>query len=275
MKIPIIFKTIVVIYLMTSFAYGSIDPDYEYKIPEYMKSISDAGGLRDYIYGDKYEDRVTACLRLGEIGGEPALRLLKEAFEKEPYQLGIEAAKGVKFHALASIGKIGRKEAEDYLNSIIDNYAKPTYKSQNHADSIMILMGAYEGLYEIGSKSAIATLEAVYNNKELFWLVRSIADLTVLKHRLRAEQIKTAADTANFLIDQLRPYDEYPKQLDENFKTRDENLKYYNVRFWLYQFRKITLPYLEEYLSELPYDNTKAVDLRKLRESMIANPPSE
>ncbi|MCP4634462.1 MAG: hypothetical protein GY855_16155 [candidate division Zixibacteria bacterium] len=273
-KFSILIIPFLLTFLLTGLLSADVDNSYVYKIPDYMKNENSIKKLREFIYSAKTTDRIVTCLRLAEIGGEQSLQLLKEAVEKEPYYSVVDPCSGVKYYALTSIGKIGGSEAEEYLNSIISRYSIQNGDGLNHMDSIVTLHGAFEGLYEMGTNSAVFSLEDVYKNKDLYWFERDLADLILLKCELRSEKITTAADTAQYLIEQLKPYDEYPKHMDEH-GVNDQSFRYKNARFWLFQFRKITLPYLEEYILELPYNNSKAEDLKKLRDSMIANWPRE
>ncbi|MCP4634414.1 MAG: hypothetical protein GY855_15915 [candidate division Zixibacteria bacterium] len=266
---------ILLLVLLFAFQYNLVlavvDLNYKYVIPDSMKTTEDFSKLRSYLSSKWDTERVGACLRLTEIGGEQASELLKEAFEKEPYKLGSEPTDGVNYYALLGIGKIGGLRAEEYLNSIIEKYVRPKYNRGNHADTITTINGALDGLFEIGSESSISTIDKVYKSKDIYWLVRSFAYKRLLMHQLRSEDINTSADTANFFVNELRNCEEYPKHNDDKSNVRAAYIEYYSIRYLIYIYKKITLPYLDEYISGLPDNEIRTEDLRNLRDRMRAS----
>jgi len=251
---------------------GDVDPEFSYETPEYIKSISTAKALRQYVYSQNTLDRITACIRLGEIGGEASIQILIEAFNKEPHG---SAAEAVKFHALLSIGKIGGARAEKFLTEIAMNYSENINNSTQAfgiKDSLAALRGSFQGLYEIGSSSTIAALDSIFKNQNYYWFVRSLANLQLLKHELRNDSIRTASDSALSLMARLRNLGGPYKQFNPNGKINEGFMVQNNIFYLIYQYRNITLPYLKEFIVELDINDPGIPSLEKLKDDMESNP---
>ena len=245
------------------------------QIPAYIQAISNPEELRRLLDNPDLKDKLAAYVRLGEIGGEAELPLLKEVFDSEPYFLGIEAIPGVKYYSLISIGKIGGPAAEEFLRDVVVALApniKAGTNSFTRADSLITIVAALEGLGEITTPSVGAFLDSVFNYVDNNWVVRSTANLEALKIELKKNNtLGTAADTARFMLEKWQSV----PWVERQFSTAGVNPDYLirdNLEALIYQYRGITLPYVAALEKEMSAENPKLGALKKLRERMEANP---
>ena len=246
-----------------------------FKIPPEIQAITDVDSLRQLLTDPDYENKIGICMRLGELGTEAELPLLIDVFNSEPYFLGIEAMPNIKHFSLISIGQIGGPTAEKFLRQIVTTMSpniKAGTNSFTHADSLATIVAAIEGLGYIGTPWIGAFLDSIFEDVDNKRAVRSTAYTEALKIELKNNlSLAFSADTANYLIDKWKavPWARTP------FTTSGVSADYIvrtNAEALLYQYRSITLPYVEALEKELSADDPKLGALKELRERMEANP---
>lgn len=265
----------VVAVVAAATAVADVDPDFSYEIPAYIKSISNAQGLTQYLNSKSSIERITACIRLGEIGGDDAIDLLVDAFEKEPHG---SAAEAVKFQALTSIGKIGGARAEALLKQIARDYSKNVSDSTQvfgFEDSLAALSGALEGLYFIGSSSAEAFIDSIFNNGTYYWFVRYLAYINILRYDLRKGDYATASDTADFLLDILTQAGGKTAMYDSSGNFNVNFILSGGSGYLLFEYRATALTYLSDYILHLDAHDPMLPLLKKMETDMMSNPPSD
>jgi len=265
--------TSIFLIVLTLIAYPDIDPSYQYKVPQYMKAISTAEGLRDYIYSKDFSEKITATMRLGEIKSYKSMELLKEAFNKEAYRPGNEVGKGVKFYSLISIGKIDMPESEIFLKNVAKSYSKSNYDFWGSSDSIMTVQGAVEGLYVLGSSSAIAFLDSLFNDENYDRTIRLMAHIYCTKSYLRSGAFRTVSDSASYLINELYKVIGNDKMWTEDGKINVNYITSGSYSSIIYRNGAMVLPYLSKFISELNLDDPKRPRLEKLKENIENNLP--
>ncbi len=267
---------LVVFAIYVTTAHADFDTKYQVAVPESIQSITLAEQLRVYIDSDNYVNRVAACIRLGEIKGQDAFELLKYAFDKEPFREGMELPDGVRYYALVNIGRCNASDAEALLVDIALHYSNnidPSPDRHLSADSLSVVRGAFRGLSEIGNASVVAALDSVFNNRDLYWLIRSFAQLDILRHELKDYSIKTASDTTVFLIAKLDIPGAPFKQFNSDGTINTGFMIEQNILYLLYEYRKVTYQYISDFIIDLPAGDPKAALLEALIGDIENNPP--
>jgi len=258
---------------LISITYADIDFKYVYTIPEYMGAIINPDDLRPYIASDSVEVRIKACVRLGEIKNNSSFELLKEAFEKEPYQAGSEVPNAVRYYSLISIGKINVSQSENYLKEVARKHMKAKYDLNTSGDSIMVIYGALEGLFKINSKSSVAFIDSVFGNENFDWMVRYQAHIFLTKSILKSYEYKSASDTANFLITALSSNIGNDKMWTEAGEINVNFITSGSYKVVLYEYGETLHPYLTDYINGLSLDNPAKPVFERIRNDIISNLP--
>jgi hypothetical protein len=268
--------TIALLAIGYSPAAGDVFLSQDTAIPDSVKSIENAQSLQKYIDSKLESDRVAACIRLGEIGGRDSYELLLETFENEPVKGDMDSYMGVKYYSLASMGRTGIDEAQDYLIEMAWEYSahlQPLSPYSEVNDSLSVIEGALEGLYQFGSPTAIACLDSIFQSEEYYWLVRSRANLMLLKYELRNDSISTSSDTARFLINRLDKSGGPFGQFESDGSISRGFIVQNNIFSMVYDLKAITLPYLTDFVSGLSDDDPRIASLKRLMTDMENNPP--
>jgi len=273
MRIFQISIALIILIVLLSIAHADIDDNYKYVVSDSIKTVSDSDGLRKFIYSDNTNERIQACIRLGEVADKSSLDLLIEAFDKEPYRSGNEVGKGVKYYSLVSIGKIGRQKAEGFLINIIQQYSKQEYSFWGSADTLNTIKGALEGLYELASNSAVAFFDSTFKNETYYWLIRETAHIYLVQSYLRSDAFRTASDSASYLINELYKVIGNDKMWTEDGKINVNFITSGSYGFLLFQYGKSIFPYLSDYISGLALDNPKRTVLERLKNNIKDNLP--
>jgi hypothetical protein len=255
---------------------ADFDPSVRPSIPDSLISISTVDKLLPYVHSGDETDRIAACMKLGEIGGLEAFQILVEIFEKEPFRPGIELPNGVRYYSLMAMGKIGVPEAESFLINIATEYSSHidfSPKIHISADSFTVIQGAFDGLLELGTGSAIKFLESVYENDNFFWQIRTMAYTNILKYELKDKKYAATSDTSNLLLSLLTESDSQASLFDKEGNIDENYITQASTRFLLYNYRSSTLPFISEYILELPAGDPILPILRKLESNMTNNIP--
>jgi hypothetical protein len=248
---------------------------YTPKVPAYIEAISNLDSLSDLLKGASFNDKLAIFIRIGEIGDTRGLKILMDAFENQPYDNAIEAAPGIKYYCLESIGKIGGPDAESFLKTVVINLSKEikvNINSFTSADSVMTLGACLRALGSVGTISAGAFLDSVSQNSDFKPMLRSIAYLEAIKIEIKNNiSLKNGADTSQFL---LIKWVALPWTATE-YSTHGANMNYFfrnDIESLIYQYRSITYPLVLSLIDQMNPNDPKTSALIKLKERIEANP---
>lgn len=154
--------------------------------PSYIMGCHDSDSLISYLKSTNEIERDAACIRIGELADKQLMGNLLKAFENEKIRNGIDLPYGVKYYSLISMGEIGSSSAEIDIMDIVRNHllysARPDIYSTS--DTILVLEGAFEALSEIKTNSARVFLDSLYEKSNLYWFIRSMANLNSMRIKL-------------------------------------------------------------------------------------------
>lgn len=143
----------------------------EIEIPQEIKEVKTAKGLKPFL-GDSHElTRMAAVKRLGEIGGFDSVDYLYDTFLKEPYKGGFESSPIVKIEIIRSLQKIGREKAKSVLFNILSSYLK---KGPQVTEKIIYYDGDCLGVV-IYSTEALFQLYNPKDDSNIYELFKNIA----------------------------------------------------------------------------------------------------
>lgn len=248
---------------------------YNISIPDSINEISNVDSLAPFLYSTKTNERLAAIVKLGNLErSDSVVDIMVEIFENEQKSINSEY---IKYHLLISMGKIGGSSAEQYLLNIASNYsANIDNETQAFSiqDSMSSLLGAFQGLYQIGSNNATEIFQFIYENEEYYWFVRSKAYDYVLMTHLRSGIFITSADSVNYLINEAINVGPSQKLRNLNGEINTGFIRQRALKFLLFQYREISEPILAQKISELPPDDLMLPELEKLKNNMENNPPN-
>ena len=96
----------------------------EFEILAEIRQITDANGLRPFLYDSNTLLRISAIRRLGEIEGPNAISTLVEVFEKEPPKRGIDRVVIVRNEIVRTLGRMESDKAKTALLDILEKFWK-------------------------------------------------------------------------------------------------------------------------------------------------------
>lgn len=246
---------------------------YRVQIPDSINVIDNPDSLTPFLNSEKAKDRLAAIAKMGNIGNSESVHELIALFEKEPTSVNSEV---IKYHLLKSIGEIGGPDAEQYLLSVISDYA-PNIDNETQAfsieDSLSSLLGAFEGLYLIGSDTASAVFQNIYENEGFYWLIRSKAYEYSLMSQLSTAEFAAPVDSIDFLINELIKVGKHQKLRNSNGDINNGFVKQRALGFLLFNYREISESFLAQAISDLPPDDPALPELEKIKNNMENNPP--
>ncbi len=270
------FCSIAITFLSPGNSQADFDSHLKIEIPDSVSFLVSSSDLENFIRSENPIDRIVACQRLGQIKGESAYHLLVEAFNNEPGRPAIEAPRGVKYYALINIAKTEVPEVEDFLKKVSTHLAGQIEiipQGFVPVDIITALEGAFDGLLDLGTDSAINYLKGIFNNERYYWMIRQLAHMNILRYELKKGDYATASDTTNFLLNlhtkagsKIALYDS-TGNFDVNYILNGSS------GFLLFEYRRTTLPYLSDYILQLDADDPMLPLLKQMETDMINNPP--
>jgi hypothetical protein len=223
--------------------------------------------------GDDLE-RISACVRMGQLGSSIFYNHLLNAFENEKYRAGLEIPYGVKYYSLLSIEKIKKAQAENLLINIskrhLININRPDI--DYIADTMQVIYASFDALAYIGSNSAQFILDSIFSCDNIYWAIRDYANLNSMRISLADQKYSTKSDTAQFLFAKLDSVGGPHRQFDSNGNINMPFIIADNIRLLILQFRNWILPYLDEQIDKISKDKGISSMLLKLREDIINNP---
>ena len=228
-----------------------------------------------YLKSAKEIERVAACIRIGELADKQLMGNLLKAFENEKVRTGIDLPYGVKYYSLMSLGEIGDASAETHIKDIVKSHLLYSLRPDQNStsDTILVLVGAFEALSEIKTNSARVFLDSLYEDANLYWFIRSMANLNSMRIKLAGANYSTKADTAQFLIAHLDSLGEPLRQFDDEGRINDSFIVADNIESLIYEYRRFIIPFLDNYINSLNQNDPKLTGLRELKKMMEANPP--
>ncbi len=162
----------VFLLLVTLCIYAETIPRYRenVKIPDEIAKITAPSEIKKY-FDQGTEIRIAAARRLGQIGGDESVELLKWAFGKEPYRIGREMIPHVKIEIIESLKAINSEKSKSCLIEILLGYLKtgPKVKEKDFIDD-----GDYFGVIANASK-ALYQLYDPKKDDEIYNLFENIA----------------------------------------------------------------------------------------------------
>ena len=168
---------------------------YRYIVPpDSVMAIEKASELKPYLKSDSDIIKIWGIIRLGQIGNENDIGRLVEIYENEPDQLGFMPPPRVKYHCLIAIGEIGGQKAEQAIMNIAEKS-----ELSIDANSSNISAGICDALGEIGSPTAIKTLQSIPEGKTEYgdW---TFAKMNLYKLDLRKPEFATFQDSILYLL---------------------------------------------------------------------------
>ena len=266
-------------FLIAIFGLNPVMADYDshlkIEIPDSVSVMVSPSDLENLARSENPLDRIVACKRLGQIKGESAYRLLVEAFNNEPGRPVIEAPRGVKYFALVNIAKTGVPEAEKFLKKVSTHLAGQIEiipQGFVPVDIITALEGAFDGLLDLGTDSAINYLKGIFNNERYYWMIRQLAHINILRYELKKGDYTTASDTTDFLLNLLTRAGSKIALYDSAGNFDVNYILNGSSGFLLFEYRRTTLPYLSDYFLQLDADDPMLPLLKQMETDMINNP---
>jgi len=167
--------------------------------------------LKDFLKEPDFEIRKAAIARLGEIGGKESIKILSDAFHREPRVAGTDARAGIKGEVLKALSQTGEASAKENTHQIIkswlqegpqaDGYYSHIYDSQYYA----ILNIAIESLKAFPDDQTSELLKEIEENPSLFYSLRESACQTLLQMEMKGKGIKATKDKVSFLLTKIDP----------------------------------------------------------------------
>jgi hypothetical protein len=243
--------------------------------PRHIMESQNAESLISFLSSAKEIERDAACNRIGELGDKIFVESLMRAFENEKIRTGIDLPYGVKYYSLISIGKIGGSTAEVSIRKIVRNHLLYSLRPDQNStsDTILVLIGAFEALSEIKTNSARMFLDSLYEDENLYWLIRSMANLNSMRIKLAGVNYFTKADTAQFLIVHLDSLGGPLRQFDDEGCINDSFIVANNIESLIYEYRSWMIPFWDNYIDSLIQKDPRLSGLRKFKKIMESNPP--
>ncbi|MDD5687226.1 MAG: HEAT repeat domain-containing protein [Elusimicrobia bacterium] len=230
-------------------------------IPKEMKEITTILKLTPYLDSPDERLREAAVMRLGEIGGGEVVKLLVEIFKKEPYRIGMEFPEGVKEAVLTALGKIKSEEAKRELLIILDDYIKsgPKYKGRSpyihDLQYYRIVRITMESLSNWKDNETLNIFFNILNDDKLFYGIREYAYKNYLKLDMHKKGIITMKERCNYLTGILtgsgHGSDAWIRG-KSGVKTLDAIKNGAIEDYFIWDERKLVLPYLEDVFRNLP-----------------------
>lgn len=245
------------VFLLTSVAHAKLPIKREpTEIPSELKKITIVSQISSYLDSPNREIRIAAVKRLAQIGDSEAVGLLVRAFDKEPYETGMEVLPGVKEEVISALRKIGGEKARVSLITILNIYIEngPQLRGKGGLaweDGLYlhVVEGALEALGNWKDNEVFKIFDDVNNNNNLFWSVRQEAYRQYVRIKMHRERIVLLKDSIRYLIDIQKSCIE-----NKEYKhfTSLEAIKERAITKILKSYGKPALLYLEESANELP-----------------------
>jgi hypothetical protein len=174
-------------------------------MPDYILKCTNNDSLIALLDRGNDLERVSACVRMGEIGSKIFYRPLLNAFENEKYRAGLDRPYGVKYYSLLSIEKIEKAQSEELLINIskrhLLNITRPDIDFIG--DTMQVIYASFEALERIGSNSAQRYLDSISSCENIYWDIRAYANLSSMRINLADQKYATKSDTSQFLFTKL------------------------------------------------------------------------
>lgn len=178
-KVLIVVISVCFTALFTSFLYTKVTQEKlrwingEFELPSEIQKINSIDELKSFLDSKDEFTRMASVRRLGEIGGEKAVGLLVEIFNKEPYEVrrAPVGAPIVKLEIIRTLERIGGKEAKFALLSILNAYWEKGPSIGNERKELFYWDGDFTTIVPL-------TLESLYKwnrDNEVFQTVQKIA----------------------------------------------------------------------------------------------------
>lgn len=174
-------------------------------IPQEMREITTASKLTPYLDNPDERLREAAVMRLREIGGREAVKLLVKTFKKEPYRIGMEFPEGVKEAVLTALGKIRSEEAKRELLIILEDYKRSGPKGKDEWSRFhdlqyyRVIRITLESLSNWKDDEISKAFLEIVNDDKLFYGIRENAYKNYLKIDMHKKGIITLKERCDYL----------------------------------------------------------------------------
>ena len=203
------------------------------QIPTEIATATTIDEIKPFLESPDEKVRIAAVRRLGQIGDKNAVKLLAEAFDKEPsVKPNFETFPYVKEEIIESLEKIGGREAKYILFKILKNYI---VKGPNIPKNSPRVYFYYDGEYASVVSHAVDSLYKLYDpkeDKEIYDFFKPIA-LNEIKDKfiLQNSNLRKVAYKIYFKTEIFQkgiPEEEIPKYIKESIPpyTGDEGYGY-------------------------------------------------
>jgi hypothetical protein len=272
MRKPIM--VILSLLILSSYPKADIFETRRIERPNIIMEYSDPDSLVALLNCSDESVKVAACKRLGEIGEKRNLNDLYSAFQKEIYRDGIDLPYGIKYYAPISMANIGGRDAEEMIKGIASGHLIKTRRVDlfSTRDTIAALSGSFFALSKIASISAHAYLDSVFEDRQAYWFIRSLANLNAIRIELAKDSLATKADTAQLLMSRLDSLGGPHRQFDDKGEINDVFIKAHNIRLLIYEFRGWITPFLNDYIDSLSQNDPKLPSILQLQTNIERNP---
>ncbi len=185
-----------------------------YNLPDSIAIITEPDDLRRFLDSDFILDRCRGVYKFGLIGNPSDINLIKDIYDKEPDRpiYTDELTEGVKYFALRAIANIGGSVAESTLLSLGDQVG-----GSSISDSLVIIKGLTESLRLLGTHASKEFLENYYNNSAFSMYSRLYALTNLMFICLNDSEVKTNADSIDFVLSFLPKSDSIGSEYTENY----------------------------------------------------------
>lgn len=177
------------------------------EVPDFFKNTNSIKVLSDSLKSTREDTRRYSAIRLGELKDPSAIKVLKEAYDNEPYHYRIDYGYSVGYYCLRSIGLIGGSQAEQFLSELASEifiYDAIGKNRVHYDDTLYIIHGLFEAIVEIkGYEDAQYFLDFALDSN-IYYLEREKAYESYLSLYLKNPVFSSFADSMNFLLDEKR-----------------------------------------------------------------------
>lgn len=235
------------------------------RLPDIYKNSSSVEMLADSIKSIDEGARVYSVIRLGQIGDEASIAILKEAYQNEPHYSAItDRSYGVKYYSLLSIGKIGGPKAISFFNELSskllsDNIVR-TFKPNYYlfGDTLDIFAGLCKGMVSTGYTPYENKFLELFDDSQISPRLREISYQSYLEMLLKQSQYASFQDSVDFLLGQKKLVTGIPSFDSSNVRT-SESIKNYALFGLLIEYGKQDPTAIQVYKSKLssgdPFDD--------------------
>jgi hypothetical protein len=185
-----------------------------YNLPDSIAKITKPDDLKRFLYSDFIIDRCRGIYKLGLIGDSSNINQLMDIYNSEPVISGhiVDKCEGVKYFAIKAIADIGGSKAESTLLTLGNQLIGSAM-----SDSLMIIKGMSEALVILGTQASGNLLDKYYMNTDFYISARIYALNNYILFSLNNSQIKTNADSINFVLSYLPLSDSIGSKNTENY----------------------------------------------------------